>query len=304
MSITDYLENKISAAKQSIEPWFHWHWQNLQDRQQDRERGRTTKTFPLHGRAWFHVGPVGLAPEWSLLSPSITPGLKIKVLTGDGHAIQVHGAVPWLASVFLTLEFPYRWFRQWFDQFPDHFDVVSFWWFESTFWWDIWHDADSWSSRDPRWRSSSVCPADVLLGRHEYQSKVLSVHDAVIPMPEGPYPAVATLTEDSWTRSRFSWPAKVLRRATVEMKIPIPHQGKGENSWDCGVDATHSLTCPAENIEDAVGQMVQAVLKWRRQYDGNAMAQYPDPRTLPVKSSEPTEPHGIDPQCQANPEKI
>jgi hypothetical protein len=52
------------------------------------------------------------------------------------------------------------------------------------------------------------------------------------------------------------------------MTDPVPFPGKGENSWDCGEDATHGYYGPAASIEDAVGNLVTSTLKRRRKYGG------------------------------------
>lgn len=287
----------LTNIRQKIEPWFHWHWRNLQDRRQDRERGRGPDTFPFHGQAWFDLGSTAVSSEWELFSPTVLPAVSLRINAGDGSCVQVHGAVPWLVSIYLTIE------SRWFRPLPDNFTVASLRWFESTVWWTFWRDDDSWDPSVPRWKSGNLHPGDLLLGRQKYQSKVLSVHDVVVPMPEGPYPAVVTLTEDSWTRQRFGWPIRTIRRADVEMKTPIPFQGKGENSWDCGDDACYSLCCPAENLEEAIGAMVTTVLRDRRRYNGNVMAQYPDPRTVKPKVAVPAQVPEAQVNCSPDQEK-
>src|SRR5690606_38230523 len=71
---------------------------------------------------------------------------------------------------------------------------------------------------------------------------------------------------DTWSRPR--WFPKMVKRIEIEMGEPIPHQGKGENSWDCGVDGTYSYTAPAESIADGVGGLVGSVLSTRIRYGG------------------------------------
>jgi hypothetical protein len=56
----------------------------------------------------------------------------------------------------------------------------------------------------------------------------------------------------------------------VDLKIDkgIPHAGKGENSWDCGDDATYGMCCAVKNIAEGVGVLVGSVLHDRVKYGG------------------------------------
>ena len=72
-----------------------------------------------------------------------------------------------------------------------------------------------------------------------------------------------------WTFGRCWWNlTERVVRAEITPDTPIPHPGKGENSWDCGEDAIHSLTCQASTTHDAVGEIVKAVLRSRYRYGG------------------------------------
>ena len=88
------------------------------------------------------------------------------------------------------------------------------------------------------------------------------------------YRAALKLEECEWKRPRWPWP---VRRRTASIDVPkgIPHQGKGENSYDCGEDATFGLGCEAWTVDEAISKMVASVLKSRAKYDGNALAKYP-----------------------------
>jgi hypothetical protein len=57
-------------------------------------------------------------------------------------------------------------------------------------------------------------------------------------------------------------------RAKITPDTPIPFPGKGENSWDCGEDATHSMTCNATNEQEAVAKLVASVLNDRYRHGG------------------------------------
>jgi hypothetical protein len=55
-------------------------------------------------------------------------------------------------------------------------------------------------------------------------------------------------------------------RDGVKLDIPggIPHNGKGENSWDCGDDGLWG--CGGDTVEEAIGHAVSSVLRSRRRY--------------------------------------
>ncbi len=151
--------------------------------------------------------------------------------------------------------------------------ALSFGIHDAAIWWNIWTPRDEWTRATPRYRNGSWHPIDTFLGKHVYREGVGETHHVLIPMPEGGYPATIKVAADSWKRPL--WFRVTRHRARVEIPSGIPHQGKGENSWDCGEDALFELTCAAASVEDAIGKVVASVLESRRKYDGNRMAKYP-----------------------------
>jgi hypothetical protein len=135
--------------------------------------------------------------------------------------------------------------------------------------WNFWLENSSWYSDDPKWRRGRWSPVDALLGQQQYSNEVLSTHDVVIPMPEKAYPATVTLQRATWRRTRFPFLAKSIDRANIDVPGGIPHEGKGENAWDCGEDATYSMTCPAGGLAEAIGKMVESVTRDRLRYGGS-----------------------------------
>jgi len=85
-------------------------------------------------------------------------------------------------------------------------------------------------------------------------------------MPEKNYPAHAILADWTWTYPR--WFSKTIRRCEIKIPGGLPHEGKGENSYDCGQDATFSIATKAKTIPEGVGQLVGSVLKDRVKYGG------------------------------------
>ncbi len=134
-------------------------------------------------------------------------------------------------------------------------------------WWHLWTDPNEWSSRTPKWRHGNFNFLNFFLGRHQYESRVIEERDVLVPMPEGTYSAKATLEECTWSRPR--WFSKRMKRVIFEIPDGIPHAGKGENSWDCGDDATYGLTTgECSSIPEGIGMLVGSCLRTRVQHGG------------------------------------
>lgn len=240
---------------------MHMHWQNLNEDPRGRPRG-----FPWHGRAWWRITDrVCMRIEWLLGKPRCA--LAASFGGGDGNdELQLHAAIPPI-SLFWSVEglLP--------SMAVERDTGVSI--HDWTLWWDCWQNANEWNSSDPKWRHGNWCPADTFLGRVKFSEETLRTQRVQIPMPEGCYPATITICESTWKRPR--WFAKRLVRAKIDMEKPIPHPGKGENSWDCGDDATHGLSCCEDTVEGAVAAMVRTVLGSRRRHGGDAMQEWPAP---------------------------
>ena len=87
-------------------------------------------------------------------------------------------------------------------------------------------------------------------------------------MIEKPYPAIVTISESRWKRSR--WFTKKTIGANVKINdeggIPVP--GKGTAEYNCGQDAIFEFGCGAENPHEAVGHVTESVLRTRKQHGG------------------------------------
>jgi hypothetical protein len=276
--------------------WCHdrlgvwWHAQNLSD------HGPMWR----YGRAWLRWSRgdantghsyrpmLEVNPEWNV-APRASAGLSLQLGGGDGNTdIQLSVDVG-LARAYLTFDSPLwkPWLERilpgyWIERHGtyQHFDEpgpnrlkitqeteIAVKWHGGGLWWSLWHSTMEWKSSTPKWRNGHFDPADFLLGRHKYSSEELSTENVEVPMPERMYPGTVTLTRDTWKRPR--WPfSRSMYRANIEVEGGVPHPGKGENSWDCGEDATYSLTCKARTAEEAVGKLVGSVLSSRRRYGG------------------------------------
>jgi hypothetical protein len=255
-----------------------WHAQNLTD----GERGPIWRA----GRAWINFAElVQINPEWHVgWRPAAAVALQ---LDHSESEVMLHLEWPFTA-LFVTVSS--RWLRPWLERILpgywfdrdtyQHFDApgpnrlkvcqeteIALKWHGGGLWWSLWHSTMEWSSRTPKWRNGHFDPTDWMFGRHVYSSEVLSTEAVEVPMPEKSYAGTVTLTLDTWKRPR--WPlARTAYRATIDVPDGVPHPGKGENSWDCGDDATYSLTCQARTAEQAVGRLVESVLRSRRRYGG------------------------------------
>ena len=147
---------------------------------------------------------------------------------------------------------------------------------DSALWWTFLKSDWGWSREMPKWMSGSFHFDDFFLGRTKYQKEVLEVKDVQIPMPEGLYPAKATMEKCIWKRPL--WFAK--KRFYVSLDIPrgIPHQGKGENSWDCGEDGLFGCSSEGRSYEKAIAKAVEISLTSRRKYGGK---NYQNPANRP-----------------------
>lgn len=126
---------------------------------------------------------------------------------------------------------------------------------------------DSYDSSNPRqWRWSAWRLKNRILGKQKLSSEHLSAHNVDVMIPGDPTPYPCRVTLQRWTYSRPRWPRKtVIHHADVEVlsKGGIPYEGKGENAWDVGHDATWSLSCRAQTVGEAVGAMVATIVDRR-----------------------------------------
>lgn len=274
----------------SEERFFWWHWQNLTQEDDPQNSARNLALsrqrwaaegmceppsvipshrprFPWNGRAWWHFGEREASVQWCI-------GSAARHCMAEIRPCGFNVGVPWLLCLFVTLPFRIWPFK------PCRVSVHS-----GSIWWEWFHvDQMSWPATDAKgrrlswWRVGNFNVADVLLGRKKYEKTIVDVRPVLIPMPEGPYPAVATRTICTWTRPRWPWwPFTRMRQGgNIDCEIGIPHEGKGENSWDCGEDATHGIGFTG-NVEDGIGCFVASVTRDRERYGGSKPGAYPHP---------------------------
>ncbi len=129
-----------------------------------------------------------------------------------------------------------------------------------------------WSRDTPWWRDWALRWADIA-GRTKAETIDGETGATVVPLPEGTYPATWKRTE--YVRRYVRFPGTLLdringpkRHHTVNIDIPggIPVEGKGENSYDCGMDGLFGVN--GATVEDAVANAVRSVLRDRSRYGG------------------------------------
>jgi hypothetical protein len=132
--------------------------------------------------------------------------------------------------------------------------------------------ADQWTKGQPWWRSWSFGKRDVM-GPTEHQPDTIEVGMTQIPLPEGKYQATweHKVTTTRYKRFPGTWRDRVAgprMRSDFWLDIPggIPVEGKGEDSWNCGMDGLFG--CGATTLEAAIGQAVSHVLRDRKRYGG------------------------------------
>lgn len=149
-----------------------------------------------------------------------------------------------------------------------------------------WNSSNMGSGRDSKkWGRSWSCFIDEkILGRRKYIEGEKKHYDGLeIWFPEKIYKLTVDLKVDTWKYSRWPfWPlTRTLARADVKVIDPkgIPVPGKGENSWDCGDDATYGIHGCAGSVHEAVEMLRSSVLRSRRKY-GSGEGMYKRPADI------------------------
>lgn len=221
----------------------------------------------LHGRCWWKFGrrdgsgDTKYMLEWRLGSKSCRASANFN--GPDDHNLMISVCLPPVALYFgVRSKLVSRWFKGSYKDRELELAIHSW-----AIWWNLWTPSMEWSCETPRWRNGSFHFLRFLSGKDRFEKRLLSEEPALVPMPERPYKAVVRLYECTWRRAR--WFPKRQLRADVDLNNdPIGIPGKGENSWDCGDDATYSLWCLAGTVESAIAQTVESCLKTRRKYGG------------------------------------
>lgn len=120
-------------------------------------------------------------------------------------------------------------------------------------WWNVWMDPGEWKSVDPWYRRGNTHFQRWFLGQHIVDWVPIDTRGYLLPFLEGNY---SVLVEQKHRFDRYSrWYMRWYQRKMISWEIkagyhdgkvfvvvPVPHEGKGENSWDLGEDGTFSLS--------------------------------------------------------------
>lgn len=131
-----------------------------------------------------------------------------------------------------------------------------------------------WRRGQPWWRSMKLTTTTIL-GRTKTTEDVTASGPTNVAMPEGVYPA-------TWKRTTYSHrhvrlPGTLIDRVrgprqhtSIEIDVPggIPVEGKGENSWDCGMDGVFSESGPDCTVAEATERLAASVVKQRKRHGG------------------------------------
>jgi hypothetical protein len=224
------------------------HWQNLNDEKPPR--------YWYHGRGWWGRWRIDIA-----LPRRPRAEASLRVDTGERRTWTFHASLfgwgVWIGPGDSDSER-----REYGIAFHN-----------GSLWWRWGADIMGWDSRTPKWRDCCFHVSEWILGsRTSEVAEILEEREIQIPMPEGCYPAKARL-EMRVQRGRFRtrrW--RCVNLDVVDTKGGIPHDGKGENSWDCGSDGTYGVYMHVDSIEQAIGNLIASSLRDRARY-GNSFAE-------------------------------
>jgi hypothetical protein len=120
---------------------------------------------------------------------------------------------------------------------------------DGSLWFVLWNSDGGWSNTDQKnwpWDGNgwswTFHVVDRLLGPQKYSGELdpSEPEQVLVSMPEGHYVAFFKQYRCQW--SRRWWKGPLYWRAEISVPSGIPFPGKGENSHDCGEDATYGVT--------------------------------------------------------------
>lgn len=233
-----------------------FHWQNL--KKEDR-----TKHL-LYGRAW--VGEFNI--EWSV--PTRFWHIHLNLNYYDEAAVGFSVA---LGLFSFHIETRNRWLYNKLERITKRKDqtytngrIIGLSYHDKALWVSLWDDPMESRGVDPWWWDFVIHFDDLLLGKAKHNLEVLQEGETKIDMPEGVYDAKYKVEKRTWKRSR--WPFATTRTGIYfDIPVGIPHEGKGENSWDCGMDATFGTGTHWDGrLHEATKRVAMQCLQTRQRY--------------------------------------
>lgn len=205
--------------------------------------------------------------EISVYGFNSSPAIYVEVDPGERDYV-FHIALGIGIWITLARIFPNSWY-------PKDYDTrqVGLQFHHGDFWWNFWMPTDSWNSDDPRWRRGSTSFETWIKGKHIVDTfrDIANVETFHLPFYEGVYKVVVTRIAYVHRWSRWPWKKKYMKWE-VEAPVPIPHEGKGENSWDQGEDGTYSSSFSGNKAKtpfDAALYFWKSNMEVRQRYGGN-----------------------------------
>lgn len=250
---------------------WRFHAQNLSDKYVEGNHVGFTHRMWKHGRCWLNVGREvlkdhGLRVEWNVFSGRCSIGLQYG--GWDDDVLQGHLSLL-LFSIYVGLSWPGELAKRIQGKTRVEWGLSIH---DGSLFWDMGGEWGHWSRADPWYKHGSINFLDTVFGRTQHHERVVKTTETEVPMKEGKYPCVVTLKDEWWTRKRTGqivWHRRNGAHVEVQAKGGIPFPGKGENSWDCGMDGLCSSHCSATTTEEAVASVVESVLKSRRRHGGS-----------------------------------
>jgi len=229
-----------------------------------------------HRGLWLHGPDIEAHAEWTVFGTGFGLGFSFGRNGGESDlGLDLH--LGRLSSLYLRLRAPWtKWAQVGRDKpepylarktglvlFPDR-GVFVRGGFEE-------HDG-VWERGQPWWRSWSLS-ATILLGKTRSNTETTDTGHIGVTMPEGTYVATWSrrVTVTRYVRALGTWRDRLLgprQHTYVDLEIDggIPIEGKGENSWDCGMDGLFAIS--GRSVEDAIGKAVGHVLEDRKRHGG------------------------------------
>lgn len=106
--------------------------------------------------------------------------------------------------------------------------------------------------------------ARTLKGTPALTIETLKEGETEIAMPEKRYPAPYKIQRYTWTYPR--WFKKSHVSISFDFPEAIPHEGKGENSWDCGMDGTFGMSLNFTHLRQACDDVILSIIKTRMRH--------------------------------------
>lgn len=221
-------------------------------------------------RKFFHFGQNRKCISFEIAGFDSSPTIGLNVDGGEGDFV-IHLAFGIGLWITFTDFLPNNWYptdrSDTYGSLPGERDL-SIRFHHWSLWWCFWKDNSRWCSGDSKLRSGSFDFVRLLKGKHDCKWIVLEKEIHTISMTEKDYSVEVTkeLRIDFWqrwfTNKSISYKVKCgyYDESKKFIECPIPVEGKGENSWDCGENARYSSSFPAKNDNHNIKNCSEAAL--------------------------------------------